>query len=137
MSEKLIINADGGSRGNPGSAAIGIIIRNERNEILIKHKEIIGKQTNNFAEYSSLIKALKLAKELTSGEIEIIMDSELVVRQLNGKYKVKSPNLKALNEEATSLLKNFSKVIFSNVPREDKFQSLADKLVNDALDQNS
>lgn len=129
----IITNSDGGSRGNPGQAAIGIIIRN--NEKIIKtYKEKIGRTTNNVAEYKALIKALQLALKYTKFSITCILDSELVVKQLQGKYSVINPDLKALYLTVKELEKNFSFIKYKHVKREDKFQKLSDKLVNQALD---
>ncbi|MFH1510882.1 MAG: ribonuclease HI family protein [Candidatus Woesearchaeota archaeon] len=133
MVKKLLINADGGSRGNPGPAAIGIVIRNEKNKILYNHSERIGIATNNVAEYKSLIKALELAKDF-DGEPTIFMDSELVVRQMKGEYKVKAKNILPLFQRAKMLEKGFSKITYKNVKRTDNMQQVADNLVNKALD---
>jgi len=129
----MIINCDGGSRGNPGPAAIGIIIR-KADKIIETYGEKIGKATNNVAEYSALIKSLELAKK-HGKKIIIVMDSELVIRQMKGEYKVKSPDLKPLYDRAKKLETDFDYVRYEHVRREDKFQSKADKLVNDALDE--
>ena len=129
----VITNSDGGSRGNPGQAAIGVIVRN--NEKIIKtYKEKIGIKTNNEAEYHALIKALNLALKY-SKEIQCILDSELVVKQLQGEYAVLKPELKALYLTVKELEKHFKQITYKYVKREDKFQKLADELVNEALDE--
>lgn len=133
MHKKIFVNTDGGSRGNPGDAAIGITIRNDK-EYLKKHKERIGKATNNVAEYKGLIKGLEMAKDF-GHEVIVFMDSELVVRQMNGEYSVRHKDLLPLFTIAKQLEKNFRKVEYKHVRREDKFQSMADELVNEALDE--
>ncbi|MEK6848198.1 MAG: ribonuclease HI family protein [Nanoarchaeota archaeon] len=130
----LIINCDGGSRGNPGKAGVGIVVRNENNEIIKEHCERIGVKTNNEAEYYALIKALELAGDYSGEEVLVYMDSELVIRQLNGEYKVKAEHLLSLFEEVKELERKFEKIGYKNVSREDKFQVIADRLVNEALD---
>jgi ribonuclease HI len=124
------IYSDGGSRGNPGEAAIGVIILDDSG-IIKMHKEKIGKATNNAAEYKAAIKGLELAKNYK--EVIFYLDSELVCRQLKGEYKVKDKKLAKLFNEAKKLEKKIG-VIWKNVPRENKFMQEADKLVNEALD---
>lgn len=130
---KLIIYTDGGARGNPGPAAIGFVIYNESSKILKKAGMCIGETTNNQAEYKALIKALEEARSLKAESIVCFLDSELVVRQLQGKYKVREEGLKPLATEVLRLVKNFSSVEFKHVPREKN--KLADELVNEALDK--
>lgn len=132
--KKIFINTDGGSRGNPGNAAIGIVIRDDKDKIIENHKERIGVTTNNVAEYKAIIKALELAKKYTSDEIELSSDSEVVVRQIIGKYKVTKDHLIELFNEVKSKEKSFRKVNYNHVFREDPYQSRADALVNQALD---
>jgi ribonuclease HI len=134
MTSKILINADGGSRKNPGPAAIGIVLFNESREIIESYKEYIGITTNNVAEYNALKKSLQLASKQTSEEVHIFMDSELIVNQVKGMYKVKAINLQPLFEEVKSLEKNFKRIIYNYVPRTNEYQILADKLVNEALD---
>jgi ribonuclease HI len=131
---KIYINCDGGSRGNPGPAAIGIAVWDESHKKIDSHKECVGITTNNVAEYNSLIAALKVAGKHTAKEVHIIMDSELVIRQMNGTYKVKKPHLLGLHRKAKELEKDFEKVVYANVAREDRYQAEADRLVNEALD---
>src|SRR3990167_7202391 len=97
---KLTTYTDGGARGNPGPAAAGIVIKNETGQVLAAYGEYLGKQTNNFAEYSAIISALKKAHELGATEVECVADSKLVVEQLNGRWKVKEPTLQKLFLEA-------------------------------------
>ena len=135
----ITTNCDGGSRGNPGKAAIGIIIRKDKN-IIKEHKEKIGIATNNIAEYKAIIKTLELVKQIETNEknakeIMCFLDSELIVKQLQGKYKVKDIKLKLLYDKVKELEKGFSKITYKHVSRLDENQQLADKLVNEALDE--
>jgi len=130
---KLYINADGGSRGNPGPAAIGVVVLDENKKVLETCKEKIGIASNNIAEYKALIKGLELASKHKANEVYVIMDSELVVRQMNGEYKVKAAHLLPLHTTAKELAKNFPKVFYTNVLRE--YNAHADMLVNEALDE--
>jgi ribonuclease HI/probable phosphoglycerate mutase len=138
---KIIIYVDGGSRGNPGPAAIGVLFCNEKGNCFKKFSEYLGKMTNNEAEYKAAIFALKkfksifgkkLAKET---EIEIRSDSELLVNQMNGKYKILEKNLQPLFLELWNLRLDFKKVKFKLIPR--KKNEEADKLVNQTLDSLS
>jgi len=129
----IIVNADGGARGNPGPGAIGIVVR-ESGNIIEKYSEKIGKTTNNIAEYTALIKGLSLAAKHTKNEIKICMDSKLVIEQLKGNFVVRTSHLIPLFEDAKKKEKMFTKVAYEHVSREDIFQSMADELVNKALD---
>lgn len=129
---KFILNTDGGARGNPGPAAIGITIRTLGEEPIVKYKEAIGEATNNVAEYKALVKGLELALEKDIKDIECVLDSELVVKQINGIYRVKDGGLKLLHEKATNLLKEFNTFVVRHVKRKENAD--ADKLVNEALD---
>jgi ribonuclease HI len=130
---KLIIYTDGGARGNPGPAGIGAIAKNNDNEIIFEISEFIGKTTNNQAEYKALVFAIKKAKELKIEEVDFYLDSELVVKQLNGQYKVKNKDLMPLFLEINNLKKQFKKITFSHVRRE--FNKEADRLANMAMDK--
>jgi len=130
---KLIINTDGGSRQNPGPAAIGLVIRNEQGKILKKVSKYLGKKTNNQAEYSAVIEALLIAKNLKAHEINFYLDSQLVVEQLNKRFKVKDKELASLFVKAWNLSLNFKKVNYYFIPREKNKE--ADKLVNQCLDK--
>lgn len=134
--KKVRVYADGGARNNPGPAAIGIVMFDDQGNTLEHYKEYIGIATNNIAEYKALIKALDLSARYTHGEVRVFMDSELVVRQMNGRYRIKTPHLLPLYTEAKAREVSFEKVVYRNVPREDAFQALADSLVNAALDQH-
>lgn len=131
MIKKLIVNTDGGARGNPGPAGIGVVISDDSGKVIAKYKDFIGEATNNVAEYKALIYALKKAKDFECEEIECRLDSELVVRQLEGRYKVKDLNLKKLHAEIQELA-FFKPIFYKHVRREEN--KLADKLVNEAID---
>ncbi len=130
--EKITIFSDGGSRGNPGPAAIGFIIKNKNGETICKEGRFIGLTTNNCAEYTALTEALKMAANLGAKEVSCFLDSELVVRQLNGQYKVKDANIKKYFSTLVGVLPAFTKFSFAHVTRDRNFE--ADKLVNQALD---
>lgn len=130
--KKLIINTDGGSRGNPGPAAIGVILRNEAEEIIFRHGAYIGQNTNNYAEYAALIKALETARDLGGTDLLVRMDSELIVKQMQGLYKIKEPSLQELAQKVLSLRRHFQSVVFTHVRRE--LNKDADAEVNKALD---
>lgn len=135
--KKIIIYTDGGARGNPGLAAIGVVIQKPDGD-LKEYSEPIGKTTNNIAEYKAVIFALKKAKHLLGGdkaaetEIEIRSDSELIVSQLEGEYKIKDDDLKLFFIDIWNLKQDFKSVDFVLIPREKNEE--ADKLVNRALD---
>jgi ribonuclease HI len=130
----IYTNSDGGARGNPGPGAIGVIVRKD-NEILTQYSAKIGKfVTNNVAEYEALIKALELACNFDD-EVTCILDSELVVKQLLGEYKVKNERLLPLFLKVQRLQEHFKKITYKHVSREDKFQVLADELLNNELDR--
>ncbi|MGK2931696.1 MAG: ribonuclease HI family protein [Solirubrobacterales bacterium] len=129
---KLTVNVDGGARGNPGPSAIGMVVRDETGGILLERGEKIGDATNNVAEYKALIAGIKLAKELGAEEVDLIGDSELVVKQIQGKYKVKNGGIKPLHAEAKAALADFDSWSISHVRRE--MNAEADRLVNEALD---
>jgi ribonuclease HI len=130
----IYTNSDGGSRGNPGPGAIGVIVRKD-GEILTRYSAGIGKLvTNNVAEYEALIKALELASAYTKDELTCILDSELVVKQLLGEYRVKNPKLLELFLNVQKLQENFEKIIYKHVRRDDKFQQIVDELLNAELD---
>ncbi|MEA2097800.1 MAG: ribonuclease HI family protein [Patescibacteria group bacterium] len=135
---KLITFTDGGSRGNPGPSAIGVVIENDKNEIVLKASKYIGETTNNVAEYEALILALQKAKgifktqKIKKGNLECYLDSELVVRQLNHKYKIKDEGMQLLFIKVWNLMLEYSSVKFIHIPREKN--KLADELVNKELD---
>ncbi len=129
---RLITFTDGGARGNPGPAALGVVIKDTSGKTISGYGKYLGEQTNNFAEYSALISAMQTAKELGATEIECIMDSELVTKQMNRQYKVKEPTLQKLYIQAYNLSTQFKKVIFKHTRRENNKE--ADAWVNKSLD---
>jgi ribonuclease H / adenosylcobalamin/alpha-ribazole phosphatase len=129
---KAKLSTDGGARGNPGPAAFGYVLEGEDGTTLAAHGEAIGTATNNVAEYRALIAGLEKAVELGVDDLEVVSDSELVVKQMRGEYKVKKATLKELSEEAAGLARQFESVTYTAVPRE--HNELADRLVNEALD---
>jgi ribonuclease HI len=130
--KKIIINTDGGSRNNPGPAGIGVVIYDADENVLETYKKHIGDATNNIAEYQALITGLKHAKKYEADEIECRLDSELVVKQVTGVYKAKDEGMKRMLAEVRDLV-FFKSIIFVHVRREKN--KLADKLVNEALDE--
>jgi len=132
---KIVVYADGGSRHNPGPAAIGIVVLDEDSHVLEQYKEYLGVATNNVAEYTALLKALELSARYTSGEVHVFMDSEIVVKQMNGSYQIKAPHLLPFYKSVRKCEEAFKKVIYRNVPRTNPYQLQADKLVNEALDE--
>ncbi len=130
---KLIIYTDGGARGNPGPAGIGAVLYNEAQEKIAEISQYLGIATNNQAEYQALIEALKKAKDLGAKEVDVFMDSELVVKQLNREYKVKNKDLAPLFLQVYNLSLSFSKISFSHIYREENV--IADRLANEAMDR--
>lgn len=128
---KLIIHTDGCSKNNPGPAAIGAVLKNEKSGIVAAISQAIGNATNNEAEYQAVIIALKKALELGADEIELRSDSELMVNQLCGRYKIKSTGLRPLYLQAAELLGRFKKVTITCIPRELNME--ADRLANEGL----
>ena len=126
------LSTDGGARGNPGPAAYGYVLEDEDGTVLDARGETIGVATNNVAEYRGLIAGLEKAVELGVDELEVVSDSELLVKQMQGEYRVKNEALRELNDEANFLEKKLGRVRYKAVRRE--HNELADKLVNDALD---
>jgi ribonuclease HI len=129
---RLIVNVDGGARGNPGPAAIGVVVSDHDGNVIDELSESIGAATNNVAEYRALLRGIEWARGLGADELEIVGDSELVARQLTGAYKVKHPAMKPLYDEAMAALKAFSSWRIRTVPRAQNAR--ADELVNQALD---
>jgi ribonuclease HI len=129
---KLRVNVDGGARGNPGPAAIGVVVRDGGGEVLEERGERIGRATNNVAEYRALLLGIELAADHGASELELIGDSELVVRQVEGRYKVKDSTMKELHSEVKRALAPFESWSIRHVRRADNAD--ADRLVNAALD---
>jgi len=131
----LNIYTDGGSRGNPGNAAIAFRIYDNKGNIISEKSESIGVCTNNTAEYKAVIAALEEASKYCKGEIFCFSDSELLVRQLNGRYKVKAKHLKELFSEVKTKEKIYERVIYKHLPRTNPRIARADKLLNKKLDK--
>ncbi len=129
---KLIVNVDGGARGNPGPAAIGAVVQNADGEMLEERGERIGVATNNVAEYRALLLGIELAAAQGASEVELVGDSELIVRQVKGEYKVKDATMRRLHAEVKGALRPFEKWTIRHVRREHNAE--ADRLVNAALD---
>jgi ribonuclease HI len=133
--EELVLYSDGGARGNPGDAAIGIVIEKPDGTILYHFKKYIGEKTSNQAEYRALIKGLEIAKGYGARRLKSHLDSELVVKQMKGEYRVRNPQLKLLFQKVRALERGFDSVTYTHVSRgHDKIQ-IADQLVNEALDE--
>jgi ribonuclease HI len=132
---KLVVHVDGGARGNPGPAAIGVVVSAQDGVLLEQHGVRIGETTNNVAEYRALLLGLERARALGAEEVEIVGDSELVAKQVNGQYKVKHAGLKPLHAEALHALAAFARWRVRTVPRAQN--AAADALVNAALDASS
>lgn len=138
MKHNFLIHTDGGSRGNPGQAAFGVVIESASAGWRKEYGECIGEATNNVAEYSAVVFALKKLKSLVGSEkakdsaVQVHADSELLVKQLNGEYKIKEENIRNLFLDVWNLKLDFGEVSFRHIPREDNRG--ADKLVNQALD---
>ena len=132
---KLVVHVDGGARGNPGPAAVGVVIAEPGGDVLHAVGETIGTATNNVAEYRALLRGIELAREHGASELEIYGDSELVVKQVRGEYKVKDAGLKPLHAEARAALAEVGEWTFDHVRRDDNAH--ADELVNQALDAAS
>lgn len=130
---KVTIYTDGGARGNPGPAAAGVVIKDESGKTLIGYGEYLGEQTNNFAEYSALISGLKKAKELNAVEVECVLDSELVTKQMRGEYRVREPGLQKLFVQAYNVASQFKKVSYKHILRSGNQE--ADSWVNKILDE--
>lgn len=126
------LRCDGGSRGNPGPAAFGFVLTNPQGEEVVARGEYIGTATNNVAEYRSLIAGLSAAIEHHAAPLAVVMDSELVIRQMTGQYRVKNEGLKPLHQEAKQTALKLARVTYSSVGRADNGR--ADGLVNEALD---
>jgi ribonuclease HI len=130
---KARLSTDGGARGNPGPAAYGFVLEAEDGTVLDARGEAIGVATNNVAEYRALIEGLRRAVELGIDELAVVSDSELIVKQMRGEYRVKNEALRALSAEAGRLARAVGRVTYTAVRRE--HNELADRLVNEALDR--
>ncbi|MDX6718091.1 MAG: ribonuclease [Solirubrobacteraceae bacterium] len=132
---KVVVHVDGGARGNPGPAAAGAVVSTPAGDVLDEATETIGVATNNVAEYRGLLLGLARAKELGASEVEVVNDSELVAKQVNGVYKVKHADMKPLHAAAKKALEGFERWSIRSVPR--ARNAHADALVNQALDAHS
>lgn len=130
--QRLVVNVDGGSRGNPGPAAIAAVASTPDGEVLAERAETIGVATNNVAEYRALLLGIALARELGAADLKLIGDSELIVRQVEGRYKVKDAGLRPLHAQVREALKSFDRWSIEHVRRD--HNAAADALVNQALD---
>ena len=131
---KFKIYTDGGSRGNPGPGAFAFLIFDEAGHLVTCHKECLGVTTNNTAEYRGVLAALEEAKKRGAQDIDLFTDSELVSRQLVGKYKIKQPHLRALATKVREVETFFKEVTYTHLPREHEKIQMADELVNQAID---
>ena len=129
---RVVVHVDGGSRGNPGPAAVGVVISDGEGTVLDEAAQAIGPATNNVAEYRAVLLGAQRAKALGATEVELVNDSQLVERQLRGEYKVKHADMKPLFEQAQAALAAFDRWSIRSVPREENAD--ADALVNQALD---
>lgn len=128
----LLLNVDGGSRGNPGPAGIGIVVRDPSGYVVQEISESIGRTTNNVAEYKAMIRGLEACRALNAQRVLVCSDSELLVRQMVGTYRVKAEHLQPLHEQATRLARSFSQVAFRRIPREENAH--ADRLASEAIE---
>ena len=129
---KLVVNVDGGARGNPGPAAIAAVVQGSGGEVLEERGERIGEATNNVAEYRALLLGIERAAALGARELELVGDSELVVKQVKGEYKVKNAGMRDLHGQVRRALQGFESWSIRHVRREQNAE--ADRLVNEALD---
>lgn len=129
---KVVVHVDGGARGNPGPAGIGVVVSSDDGEVLRELGERIGPATNNVAEYRALLRGIEVARELGASDVEFVNDSELVAKQLTGQYRVKHPAIRPLFAEAIAALRGFDSWSIRSVPRAENAD--ADALVNQALD---
>jgi len=132
--KKLIIHTDGGARGNPGPAGLGVFVTDPEGRVVLEHSRYLGETTNNQAEYRAVIDALEHAKELGAEELDFFLDSELVVKQLHHEYKVRDADLAPLFLRVWNLCVGFRKVRFTHIRREANQD--ADRLVNEAIDRH-
>jgi ribonuclease HI len=129
----VVVNVDGGSRGNPGPAAVAAVATDPSGEVLAERAETIGDATNNVAEYRALLLGVELAKELGADQVEFVGDSKLIVEQVKGNWKIKQEHLRPLRAEAIKALGQLPKWSIRHVRRDDNAR--ADELLNDALDR--
>ena len=135
MTLSLQTYSDGGARGNPGPAAIGVVICAENGKILEEASKTIGERTNNQAEYEAMLWALQLARQRKARRLRCHADSELIIYQLQGVYRIKDLHLKTLAEKVKSLAAQFESITFRQIPRSHAMITRADKLLNQTLDR--
>jgi ribonuclease HI len=133
--QRLILRTDGGSRGNPGPAGAGVVIENTAGKVLAQGRKFLGRITNNQAEYHALILGLQAVARYQPVSVQVFLDSDLVVRQMNGSYKVKHAGLLPLYQQARQLADALPEVVFTHVPRSQNHR--ADALANEAMDAGS
>ncbi len=131
---KLIVYTDGGARGNPGPSAYAVIVTSEDGKVIKEYARYLGKLTNNEAEYNGAIAGLREAEAMGADEVEMVSDSELMVRQVNGQYSCRASNLRPMLEEVHRLMGRFKKATFRHVRRDNNMVSRADMLLNQELD---
>lgn len=134
-SSALRLFTDGASRGNPGLSGAGFLIQNEKGAVLFEGRKFLGTMTNNMAEWNALLLGLERARKFGSEHIECFLDSELVVKQMKGEYRVKHPDLQPLHQKVSAVASHFNKVTWTHVPREQNTE--ADRLSNEAIDQQA
>jgi ribonuclease HI len=130
---RLTVHVDGGSRGNPGPAAAAAVLSGPDGAVIARDSVLLGVATNNVAEYRGLLLGLELARSQGASEVEVVNDSELIAKQVNGIYRVKHPDMRPLHAQAVAALANFGEWRVRSVPREQN--AAADALVNEALDR--
>lgn len=135
MADSVQIYSDGGARGNPGPAALAVLVCNSKGEPIKEYQEVIGEATNNVAEYTAVIVGLSMAKELGAKKIKYFVDSELVAKQLNGEYRVKTPHIQSLFLMVKEQEKQFREVSYKHVPRTHEKIRRVDKMLNVALNR--
>ena len=132
---KVTVYSDGGSRGNPGPSAYAIVVTSS-GRVIHEHAEFLGVHTNNYAEYRGLIAAIGKAVEIGADEAEFVMDSQLVIRQMTGEYRVKNPDMAVLHADAEALAALIPKVSYRNVRRSEEYIPRADALLNAEMDRH-
>ena len=130
---RLVVNVDGGARGNPGPAAVAAVVATPEGKVVQSRGESIGRATNNVAEYRALLLGIELARSLGAREVDLVGDSELVVKQVKGEYRVKDQGLRPLHAEVRQALESFERWSIRHVRRE--HNEAADRLVNETLDE--
>lgn len=132
---RVLLRVDGAARGNPGPASAGVVVESAEGTVLVRAGRLLGKATNNEAEYLALLAGLEEAKKLGAHEIDIRTDSQLLARQIEGRYKVSAANLRPLHAKAREIIRGFARADIQHVPREENHE--ADRLANLALDSHA